>query len=562
MRDLQLDDNPARSSRGASESSNGRNIAFSKGRQRRSRRTTKGENNCMLCRNSLRSICFLSFGMVLAVMTLAVMAWASTLRAEPAGGQSAALPSGVEAGLAAGAGFQEWIKTFWPDAEAAGVSRETFDKTFNNLSPDCAQTGVSCPGAAPDAASSTSSTDDGAGGNQGRTASHGAGAALPESCNKVSQKEFLRPAGYFPRSYIRELVVQGQTLLYKWRRLQPGVYASILNIQRSHGVNRHVLMALWARETSYGDSPDDHNAVRSLASLAYAGAPARRPWHRKQLVAALKMIEEGHVALKDFTSSYAGATGLTQIMPDEFLKYATDGDGDSRKDIWRSAPDSLATTANILEHNGWNKERRGWGYEVEGTRGRALDCTMEGKNQTRPIREWAFQYGLRRVKGRGRAHFVRHRKFPGRDLDTPAYLVAPAGARGPAFLVTQNFDVLKKYNPAELYALFIGYIADRLGCDGPGRRCEFARPWPDQTRDDFPFSVENLCRLQIGLRERGFLSGLPDGLFGPQTRVAIGHYQKANGQKADCYPNMDLFKAVTAPVVADSPTAGVRAQAH
>lgn len=348
-----------------------------------------------------------------------------------------------------------------------------------------------------------------------------------------------------------ELVLQGQTLLYKWRAGEPQTYANVLKIQKNYGVSRHILMALWGRETSFGDVPDEHNAVRSLASLAYAGAEARRPWYRKQLVAALKMLHEGHITYDRFTSSYAGATGLTQIMPDEFLKYAADGDDDSHKDIWRSAPDSLATTANVLSQSGWNSAQNGWGYEVETPASRPMDCTLEGKSQTKPIREWIARFGLKRVKLRGAP-----RSFPARDLDAPAYVVAPAGARGPAFLVTQNFDVLKSYNPSELYALFIGHVADRINCDWRQRKCNFAHPWPSESEDDFPFSVENICRLQMGLKDRGFLDGTPDGLFGPQTRTAIGRYQKSAGLKLDCYPNAGIFEALTAPLTPNSVAKG------
>lgn len=465
-----------------------------------------------------RPICILSLAAALAA------AGATGCRAEPDGGRSGAT-------IIADGGFRQWVEALWPEAGAAAVSRRTFDSVFKTIAPDCALPGVRCPASPPGALPPADEPQP------------QAAEGLPESCNKISQSEFLRPSEYFPADYLDDLVARGQGLLYKWRTGGRSVYASLLRVQKRYGVSRHVLMALWGRETSFGDVDDEHNAVRALASLAYAGPEARRPWFRGQLVAALKMVDAGNVPLKDFTSSYAGATGLTQIMPEEFLAFAADGDGDSRKDIWRSAPDSLATTANILEHRGWSRAHRKWGYEVEAPEGRPLDCTLEGRTETRPIRAWIASHGLRRIGPRPGGGAPRRQAFSSRDLNAPAYLVTPAGARGPAFLVTPNFDVLKSYNPAELYALFIGHVADRLICDQPGKTCAFAHPWP-AAEDDFPFSVENLCRLQIGLQARGFLTGAPDGLFGPQTRVAIGRFQKASGRAADCYPNSDLFKTL------------------
>jgi lytic murein transglycosylase len=501
----------------------------------------------MLCIRSPHLYCAI-------VATFLLVACANTpeLRAEPL--QS---PSGAWGR----AGFRAWVEGLWPEASALGVSRGTFDKAFKELTPDCAQTGVICPVAAPASVAANvapvelqfSAPVQAQIHRRGKDSGQGARApSLPESCNKVSQREFLRPADYFPRDYLSELVTQGQTMLYRWRVSRPRLYVSVLNVQKNYGVSRHILMALWGRETNFGDVPDEHNAVRSLASLAYAGAAARRPWYRKQLTAALKMLDEGHVTFDKFVSSYAGATGLTQIMPGEFLKYAADGDGDARKDVWGSAPDSLATTANVLKHSGWNSALRSWGYEVEAPADRPMDCTLEGQEQMKPIREWVSRFGLRRVKSRAGGRRGRSRPFPASDWDAPAYLVAPAGGRGPAFLVTQNFDVLKSYNPSELYALFVGHVADRITCDWGQKTCEFVHSWPSGSQDDFPFSVENLCRLQMGLKDRGFLDGTPDGLFGPQTRIAIGRQQKASGQKPDCYPNAGIFKALTAPLPPDS----------
>ncbi len=417
--------------------------------------------------------------------------------------------------------FAQWVARLWPEAKARGISRATFDRAFAGMTPDCGQPDVFCGrrgGARPTAPTPRSR-----------------GSGLPESCNRVSQKEFLEPSKYFPPNHLRHLSRRGREILADIKSRQPQAYRHIRNIEKNFRISRYTLMGLWGRETSFGDARLDHNAVRALASSAFAGIRSRRRWSRRQLLAALKMVDRGDVTLAAFRSSYAGATGLTQIMPGEYLRFAVDGDLDGRRDIWTSIADSMATTANILKDRGWRSRERSWGYEVVQRRGRPLLCTMEGSANRWPIRRWMKEYGLVRV--------------PRRDIERPVfpnsrnrgYLLMPAGARGPAFIVTANFDVLRRYNPSELYALFVGHLGDRVGCDTDKRECRFYTPWPRPGPDDFDFSVANLCRLQMALIRRGFLDGPPDGLFGPLTRVAIGRYQTSRNRRPDCYPSKTLF---------------------
>ena len=417
--------------------------------------------------------------------------------------------------------FSSWLGQLWPEARKAGVSRATFDRVFASMTPDCDLPGVFCPGErkAP----------------SGRKLSERTG--LPESCNKITQPEFLEPEKYFPAKYMRRLALKGRSILADLEAQGPRTHENLQEIERSFRVPVNMLMGLWGRETAYGDANLKHNGFRALASHAYAGFKSRQGWSRKQLIAALLMVEQGHMTPGQFRSSYAGATGLTQIMPDEFLGFAVDGDRDGRRDLWQSVPDALATTANVLKDRGWHSGARSWGYEIHLPEpSETFDCTFENRVNRWPIRRWQEKFGIRRVPRLGR----QQPEFP--NLSNLGYLVLPAGARGPAFLVTENFDVLRSYNPADLYALFVGHLADRVGCDTDGRECIFHTPWPKTTRDDFEFSVENLCRLQIALQKRGFLDGTPDGLFGAQTRVAIGRYQKATKRSPDCYPSRSLMK--------------------
>lgn len=420
--------------------------------------------------------------------------------------------------------FSGWLAGLWSDAKNAGVSRTTFDRVFAAMEPDCKLPGVFCPGEKRQPS--------------GRKLSERTG--LPATCDKITQTEFLQPEKYFPPKYMRHLALRGRDILADLEAKGPKTHEDLVEIERNFRIPRFMLMGLWGRETAYGEARLDHNGFRALASQAYAGYEARRDWMRKQLIAALKMVEQGFMTPEQFRSSYAGATGLTQIMPDEFLGFAVDGDRDGKRDIWKSFPDAMATTANVLKDRGWHSGAKSWGYEIKLPEPRGdFDCTMEDRTNRFTIGEWSRRFGLERAARRGGEQV----EFPGPD--NVGYLVLPAGARGPAFLVTENFDVLRSYNTSDLYALFVGHVADRVGCDTEGRECAFSVSWPKPSPDDFEFSVENLCRMQVALQKRGFLKGQPDGLFGAGTRVALGRYQKATKRRPDCYPSRSLYEELT-----------------
>lgn len=436
-------------------------------------------------------------------------------------GASLLIAGGYSQPAAAVPSFDAWVAELWPAAQAKGVSRQTFDHVFAKMKPDCKIPGVYCPGEKQTPG--------------GKKLSERTG--LPVSCNKVTQKEFLEPAKYFPPKYIRRLALRGREILQNLEKEGPRTHENLLEVEESFRVSRWMLMGLWGRETAFGEAKLDHNALQALASIAYAGYEARRDWFRNQLLAALKMVEDGHIGVPEFRSSYAGATGLTQIMPDEFLGFAVDGDRDGKRDIWNSIPDSLATTANVLKDRGWRADQHSWGYEIHLSKtNKKFDCTLENRSNRWPVKRWMQEYGVVRVP----RHGVEEPDFP--STTNMGYLVLPAGARGPAFLATQNFDVLRSYNTSDVYAIFVGHLADRVACDNENRQCNFYKSWPAPSQDDFEFSVENLCRLQIALKKKGFLNGTPDGLFGVGTRVGIGRYQKSRKQQPDCYPTKSLFK--------------------
>jgi hypothetical protein len=214
--------------------------------------------------------------------------------------------------------------------------------------------------------------------------------------------------------------------------------------------------------------------------------------------------------------------GQPQLLPSKFLRYAVDADGDGRRDVWRSVPDSLGSIANYLREHGWKPEQ-GWGIEVRVPA--SVSCTLEGPRQGKPLRQWA-QLGLTRAN---------HATLPGQNGDAAAFLLMPAGRLGPAFLVSENFYVLKQYNESDLYALFIGYLANRLR-GGSG----FLAAWAPTD----PMRRGDIWAMQERLQAQGHDVGKVDGLIGFATRTAIGQWQTRNGRAETCFPDAGLIQMI------------------
>jgi lytic murein transglycosylase len=225
------------------------------------------------------------------------------------------------------------------------------------------------------------------------------------------------------------------------------------SIEARHGVDRHILLAVWGMETNFGGFTGNTPVLRALATLAFAGY--RGDYFQRELIGALQILEEGHVAPQDFKGSWAGAMGQTQFMPSSFRAYAVDFDGDGRKDIWANVADALGSSANYLARHGWDKDL-GWGFEVLAPPGAA---TTFGDTYG-PFGAFS-RYGVRRADGKPMPE------------SGQAMLLTPAGERGPAFLVTKNFKVIRSYNNALAYALGVSLLADRIAGGEPLRRS-----WP------------------------------------------------------------------------------------
>jgi len=330
-----------------------------------------------------------------------------------------------------------------------------------------------------------------------------------------NQPEFTKSFwDYLDILVTNERIEQGRTLLEKYRTAFDAV-------ERTYGVDRYTLAAIWGVETNYGTLTGDRPVVRSTATLACIGR--RQNYFREEFLSTLEILQRGDVRPDRLVGSWAGAFGPTQFMPTAFKKYAVDFDRDGRRDVADSVPDILASTANNLKKDGWVTGET-WGYEV------VVPATFNFllADYLRPIsiREWEKQ-GIRRPSGQ---------PFP-RPNDT-AFLLVPAGIQGPGFLMLTNFSVIMKYNPAEAYALAIGHLADRLRGGGP-----FLQGWPRYER--MLSRVERL-ELQQLLARHGYDIGEPDGQLGLRTRAAIRDFQAKNGRIPDGFASAGILDQLRA----------------
>lgn len=377
--------------------------------------------------------------------------------------------------------FQKWLHNeLWPQAQARGISAETFKAAFNGVTPNLKLPDLVMPG------------------QQAQT---------PKTQH---QAEFGSPGNYFAENTVSGISSGGRS---RAGRLSTALDA----IERHYGVPRGILIAIWGRESGFGGANIPHNAFEVLGTKAFMAT--RKDMFREEVLAALEMVQRRQVSASAMKSSWAGALGQPQFLPTSYLKYAVDADGDGRADIWNSQVDTLASIANYLSAHGWVKGRD-WGFEVNVPD--TVSCALEGPDRGKRISDWAA-LGVTRVSGRG---------FPEHESRQEGYLLMPAGRSGPAFIVTPNFYVLKDYNNSDLYALFVGHAADRMTY---GDR-KFAGNWGrvgGLYRSD-------IAAMQRGLERQGYDVGGADGLPGFRTRRSIGEWQEKTGRKATCFPDAGI----------------------
>lgn len=385
--------------------------------------------------------------------------------------------------LSADAAFTQFIASLWPEAQAAGVSRATFDRETKGLEPDYKLPDLLLPGR--------------------------------PATGAPAQAEFVQvPADYVKESSIARLAAEGQKLMQKHR-------PALNEIESRFGVPASVVLAIWGRETDYGRYRLPYDTLRVVATQAYVGR--RKEQYRGEFILALKLLGEGVVARKDFRSSWAGATGLTQFLPSEYYKHGIDLDGDGRVDIWHSVPDALASAAQQLVNKGWQRGVR-WAYEVKAPAN--VDCTMGVPEVTKPIAEW-LRAGFTPVRGQ---------RLSAAEQAQPASLLQVEGIYGPSFLTTKNYFVIKEYNFSDLYVLFVGHLADRMVNPQP-----FATPWSASTQ----LRSSDVEAMQRHLTRIGLYKDKLDGKAGMQTRAALGAYQKSAGLKVDCWPSEAVLRSMS-----------------
>ncbi|HTC03079.1 MAG TPA: lytic murein transglycosylase [Xanthobacteraceae bacterium] len=376
---------------------------------------------------------------------------------------------------AAAADFGNCLADLWPDAARRGVARENYQRFTAGLTPD-----------------------------------------LHIMDLLDAQPEFTKsPWDYLDLLVSEERIARGRELLTQ--------YASTFAAEeRAYGVDRTIIAAIWGVESNYGTLGGDRPVLRSTATLACVGR--RRDYFREEFLSALDILQRGDIAPDRLVGSWAGAFGPTQFMPTTFKRYAVDFDGDGRRDVIDSVPDVIASTANNLKTDGWVAGQT-WGYEV--TLPQNFDYLLADRSKQMTVREWQ-NLGVRRAGGK---------PFP--HGDERAFLLLPAGARGPAFLMLPNFRVIMKFNPAEAYALAIGYLADRLRGGAP-----LVQEWP---RDERVLTLDERYELQQQLARHGFDIGAPDGLLGPRTRIAIRNFQASVGLVPDGFASSSVLDRLRQP---------------
>lgn len=330
-----------------------------------------------------------------------------------------------------------------------------------------------------------------------------------------SQPEFTRPVWEYLDGALSPLRVRnGKKLLEQNAEL-------LTRIEQRYGVDRQVLVSVWGMESNFGQFQGSKSVIRSLATLAYEG---RRPqFAQDQLIAALQILQNGDIQPDAMRGSWAGAMGQTQFIPTTYLTHAVDFDGDGRRDIWNSTADALASTAHYLQASGW-KRGQPWGFEVQVPAG--FDYWLADGSQRKSVNEW-LQLGVKLPTGT---------QLPANSSQLSAALLLPAGARGPAFLVLDNFRAILKYNNSSSYALAVSLLGDRFYGWG-----FIAGSWP---KDDLPLSRSERIELQSLLNASGHEAGNPDGIIGANTRKAIRNAQQAQGWPADGYPTHKLLDSL------------------
>jgi len=370
----------------------------------------------------------------------------------------------------AAANFNNCVASMWPDAARRNISRENFERFTTGLTPD-----------------------------------------LRIMDLMDAQPEFTKSIWDYLDILVSDArLAKGKETLAKYK-------IQFDAMERAYGVDRNIVAAIWGIESNYSTQIGDRSVLNSTATLACIGR--RQAYFRDEFLSALEILHHGDLTVEQLHGSWAGAFGATQFMPTAFKRYAVDADGDGRRDVVDDPADLIASTANNLKKDGW-QTGQSWGYEVSVPKG--FNYMLADRARTMTMAQWEHLGVVR----------ANNQPFP--HPNEKAYLLAPAGAEGPGFLMMQNFRVIMKYNPAEAYALAIGHFADRLRGGQP-----LVQPWPRQERE---LSKAERLELQQLLAQRGFYKGMPDGQFGGETRQALRNFQASIGAPADGFATAGVLE--------------------
>jgi lytic murein transglycosylase len=364
--------------------------------------------------------------------------------------------------------FAGFMQELWPDAQAKGVTRATFDLALRGVTPD---------------------------------------ARVIAATKR--QPEYGKPFG----DYVNAIVSSGRLARGKEKAQQWSTTFDA--VEKKFEVDRWVLIALWGIESDYGAEKDRWDVFRSLATLAHVRY--RHPYFRNELLVAMRIMQDDHFPRAKMVSSWAGAMGETQFMPSNFADFAIDFSGDGRRDIWSNLPDVLASTGNYLHKSNW-KPGLPWGFEV------TVPKDFDYMKSRGSFAEWQA-LGLTRADGK---------PFP---PDGIGFLFFPAGAKGPAFIATENFAVLKEYNNSDAYAVAVGHLADRLNGGAP-----IKAPWP---ADDRQLSRDARIALQKKLAALGYKVNDFEGHIDFDLRDNIRAEQKKLGMLPDGTPTALLLERLS-----------------
>lgn len=368
--------------------------------------------------------------------------------------------------------FADWRQNLRTEAVAAGIDGALFDHAFSGVTPD---------------------------------------PAVMKADS--SQPEFTRPVWeYLDGAVSASRVGRGRVLLAQHNVV-------LRQIEQRYGVEAPILVAIWGLESNFGNNIGSNSVIRSLATLAYEGR--RQAFWRNQLLAALQILQNGDISSERMVGSWAGAMGQTQFMPTTYNEHAVDFDGDGKRDLWNSSSDALASAAHYLQSSGWQRGQP-WGFEVRLPK--QFDYFHADPEQRRTLAEWQALGVYPAISSKGAA------------ADSRATLVLPAGHRGPAFLLLDNFRSILRYNNSTSYALAIGLLADNLL-----KPTEIQASWP---RDERQLGRSERIELQQLLAAKGFDPGPADGIIGANTRKAIRLLQLQLGEPADGYPSPELLETL------------------